>query len=277
MTEPFHSRDTGATSPRPKKSLGQNFLQDRNTAEKIVDSLAIERGDSILEIGPGPGALTRLILRREPARFIALEKDEHWAGNIPLLAAELGFSGSVEAVSADALAFEWESLQAEQGWKIIGNLPYNVASPLMWEIASRAGACTSAVFMVQKEVARRVTAEPGNSEYGALSVWLQSFMDTRYIFTVGPKVFFPRPKVDSGVILLRRREFPPAAFSARALSKTLRIVFQQRRKQLQRILKGAGFDAATVLDSLKIPHVSRPEALTVQEFHVLSKALFPND
>lgn len=263
MTLDIHS------GPRAKKSLGQNFLQDKNIANRIVDELGIEPDDKVLEIGPGPGALTHLIHARKPAWFTILEKDHHWATehrkNPPVGEPELN------VVLTDALLFPWENLAEGQPWKIIGNLPYNVASPLMWDILSRAPGLIRAVFMIQKEVGDRITAAPDSKQYGGLSVWLQSFCKPKRAFIVPPTVFKPRPKVDSAV--LRFEPYPKDAldFDPAALSWLIKVCFQQRRKQMQTILKGyfgerleEAFAAADVLP------MSRPENLTPRQFQILA-------
>ena len=257
--------------PRAKKSLGQNFLRDRNIAAKIVAALDIQRHDRVLEIGPGSGALARYILPRSPAFFAALEKDAHWAKQLSTLAGKHG-QGHIHSILTDALTFAWERLRPAFAWKIIGNLPYNVASPLMWDIAHRADGCGYAVFMVQKEVALRVAAHPGTSAYGALSIWIQSFVEPCYLFTVGPHAFTPRPRVDSSVISFSRHG-QAFGFSPDHLAWTLRLCFQQRRKQMQGILRTAGYPAGKIMETIKISGRSRPEELTVQDFHALSQAL----
>ncbi len=259
------------TAPRAKKSLGQNFLKDRNIAAKIAAALEIQPQDRVIEIGPGPGALTRHILPFVPAFFAALEKDPYWAKQLRALDDGAG-RGRVYPIITDALTFAWERLRPYAAWKIIGNLPYNVASPLMWDIAHKASGCGRAVFMVQKEVALRVAAQPGTGAYGALSIWIQSFVAPRYLFTVGPQVFTPRPKVDSAVISFSRHA-QLSDFSPDFLARALRICFQQRRKQLQNILRGAGYPAEKIIERIKVSGSSRPEELTVQDFHALSHAL----
>jgi 16S rRNA (adenine1518-N6/adenine1519-N6)-dimethyltransferase len=203
--------------PAAKRSLGQHFLRDPNIARKIVGLLRITAEDSVLEIGPGPGALTRFIADRNPARLLVVEKDVYWAEAMARLLAEYGpvspsaaeeespraaevmFAGRPRVLQADAQTLPFERFTP--GWKIIGNLPYNIASPLLWELFSRMPAPAKAVFMLQKEVGLRLTAAPGSRAYGALSVWLQSFTRPRAAFVVPPHVFHPRPKVDSMVLV----------------------------------------------------------------------------
>jgi len=253
-------------SPHPaKRSLGQNFLEDPNTARKIVAALRPEPGDRILEIGPGRGALTRWLAEAAPAVLAAVEKDAH-------LARELRRAfPTVHAVNADALEFAWEGL-GPRPWKLVGNLPYNVASPIMWEAAHRVPVLQRAVFMVQKEVGRRLAAAPGTSEYGALSVWIQSFVTVRFSFIVKPTVFRPRPKVDSAVVV-----FEPAqveGFDSNALSLLLKLCFQRRRKQLRVILREHwNEDLERWFTEQGVSPTARPDELSPRRFHTLAAAL----
>jgi 16S rRNA (adenine1518-N6/adenine1519-N6)-dimethyltransferase len=176
------------------------------------------------------------------------------------------------------MATRWESLWPQGGWKIVGNLPYNVASPLIWEIASRARGMERAVFMVQKEVAARLAAAPGSRTYGALSVWVQSFAAVRVLFKVGPGAFQPPPRVDSAVLCLTPLSAGPLrkepSFPPRALSGLLRLLFQQRRKQLGTILRGVrapGLEAW--LEAEGVSPTARPEELSPGRLQSLSKVV----
>ena len=250
--------------PRAKRSLGQNFLQDANIARKIVKTLVIEPGDSVLEIGPGPGALTGIIRGYAPGRLVLVEKDPHWADERMRQG-----GGALSVVLTDALLMSWERFS--EPWKFIGNLPYNVASPLMWEIFSRATGLGRAVFMIQKEVGQRITARPGTPAYGALSVWVQSFMRPKLEFIVPPQVFHPRPKVDSAVLSFSSLGSERGSFVPPALAATLKTCFQMRRKQLGTIFRAAGKNPED-LWKLEIDPKLRPDALTVETYHKLAAA-----
>lgn len=257
--------------PRAKRSLGQNFLQDANIARKIVNCLAIEPEDFVLEIGPGPGALTRFISGCHPARLVLVEKDGHWAAERMAVG-----NGQIQVILSDALTMPWERFGSP--WKFIGNLPYNVASPLMWDIFSRSRGLSRAVFMVQKEVALRVIAGPGSSAYGALSIWLQTFVKPRLEFIVPPQVFRPRPKVDSAVLSFSPLEGgagwgPENNRERDRLSRTLKACFQMRRKQLGTIAKSIGC-ACEILDKADIASTRRPEELTPEQFRLLAELGF---
>lgn len=263
-------------APHAKKSLGQHFLKYPETAERIVRLLHPVAGDRVLEIGPGPGALTSF-LRAAPLELLHLvEKDDHYATQHATLPLQAEGARSVEVHHGDALAFSWTSLEGP--WKIIGNLPYNVASPLMWDIVQQVPAMTRAVFMVQKEVGERINAQPGGRDYGALSVWIQSHVRVEWGFVVGPGAFSPPPRVDSAVLAFT--PLPPTArlFSAEALSKTLKVCFQQRRKQLQSLLRQQGFaHSVSLLEELGIDPTARPETLPPPLFQQLAQALFPRE
>lgn len=254
-----------------KRSLGQNFLQDENIARKIVASLDLSPGDTVLEIGPGRGALTRWLddwARTAPSgRVLALEKDEDLARGI-----KNGFP-EVEVIVGDALRYPWESLSGTEHLKYVGNLPYNIASPLVWEIVSRSPRYARAVFMVQHEVGLRLSAASGEGEYGALSVWVQSFAQVRYLFRVPPQVFRPRPKVDSAVMLFEPLAQGQLPAKPELLARLLHICFQKRRKQLRSILRPWwSADVERLLESHDRLPTARPEELTPKEFQGLAQA-----
>ena len=255
-------------TPKAKKSLGQHFLRRQSTAERIVQLLEIGPQDRVLEIGPGPGALSGLLRAAKPACLLLLEKDGYWA-------AARQKAGDGQVVLMDALHFAWSRITPEQPWKIIGNLPYNVASPLLWDIASQATGLQRAVCMVQKEVALRIVASPDTKNYGALSVWLQSFLQPRLAFTVGAEAFTPAPKVDSAVVAFT--PLPPAERARRPepLAALLKICFQNRRKQLRSIFRMHKREAALpVLQTLGIDPRARPEHLAPKLFQELSARLY---
>lgn len=260
----LRGREGGGGFAPAKRSLGQNFLKDANIARKIVAALDVRPGDSVLEIGPGRGALTRHILDRQPGRFVVLEKDT------ALAAALASGHPSIALVEGDALKFPWPTLESKDSWKIAGNLPYNIASPLIWDIVS-AARFSCAVFMVQLEVGQRLKAASGGKDYGALSVWVQSHARVELLFKVPPQVFHPQPKVTSAVMRIKLHERPLPAEAAQALSATLRMCFQQRRKQLGTILKSKGIvDFEEVLLPLGIHPTQRPETLEPERFQALA-------
>lgn len=244
--------------PKAKKSLGQHFLRDKNISEKIVRLLRIAEGDRVIEIGPGPGALTGILEASLLNELVLIEKDTHWAAERQ----RLGHS-KTQAVLMDALSMPWEKITPENPWKIISNLPYNVASPLMWDIFSRATGLVRAVFMIQKEVGLRLTAQPGNKEYGALSVWTQCFVRPEWGFVVGPKAFAPPPKVDSAVVSFSPLPLDQRPPDPQGLAALVKMCFQNRRKQLGTIFRQHGaLHFLNALETLKIDPQKRPETLT---------------
>ena len=263
----------GQLSSRPKRSLGQNFLTDPNTARKIVDSLGIQHDDVVLEIGPGRGALTGFLLGSDASRVIAVEKDRDLAPALPLQ-----FPGLC-VVNADAMDFSWERLgrlKAQgRGVRVVGNLPYNVASPILWELAWRCPGMDRAVFMVQLEVADRIVALPRTKAYGALSAWLQSFVEVKKLFKVGPSVFLPRPKVDSAVVAFTPKPPEDRAQDPLKLSRLLKMLFTMRRKQLKRILgERLTLRCDAYLQGNGLDCLCRPEELSPRQLSEMSELLF---
>jgi 16S rRNA (adenine1518-N6/adenine1519-N6)-dimethyltransferase len=262
---PQEARDGGEAYARPKRSLGQNFLSDPNTSAKIVAALGITPGDTVLEIGPGRGALTPFILDARPAAYLALEKDRDLA--VRLAREHPGASVAM----ADALRMDWSRLDRLPGVRVIGNLPYNIASPLLWDLCAGSVTYARGVFMVQHEVARRLAATPGSREYGALSAWVGAFARVAYCFKVPPTVFRPRPKVDSAVVALTPRPAAERPAEPAALSRLLKHLFSLRRKQLGGILKPYG-DVVTEarLAQAGIEPRARPENLSPEQLSQLA-------
>jgi 16S rRNA (adenine1518-N6/adenine1519-N6)-dimethyltransferase len=258
----------GDFSGRPKRSLGQNFLNDPNVARKIVEALHIEPGDTVVEIGPGRGALTGFLMESKAAKVLAVEKDSS-------LAPELARNWpGLQVVNADALAFAWERLDRIAPVRVVGNLPYNVASPIMWDLAWRCAGFSRAVFMVQLEVAERIVGKPRTKDYGGLSVWLQSHVVAEKLFKVGPSVFIPKPKVDSAVVAFTPRPMTDRPAQPERFVKLIKRLFGMRRKQLGRIL-GADLNerARKFLESEHLSHLSRPEELSPVQMHKLLEYL----
>lgn len=264
----MRKNDGGDASFAPaKRSLGQNFLADENIARKIVAALDLKPGDKVLEIGPGRGALTRHVAAAEPSRFVALEMDDDLADHLCETYPRL------EVVRGDALKFDWTSLAPGESWKIVGNLPYNVASPLIWDIVSKSG-MERAVFMVQLEVGQRLAAPSGGKQYGALSAFVQNHAEVNLLFKVPPQVFRPQPKVTSAVLRFFLRPDRPGAQEGAWLAAALRLCFQKRRKQLGTILKSLeDINTADVLRACDIDPVQRPETLGPERFLALAKRL----
>jgi 16S rRNA (adenine1518-N6/adenine1519-N6)-dimethyltransferase len=250
----------------PKRSLGQNFLSDPNICRRIVASLELKPGEPVLEIGPGRGALTR-VLAEHGGPVMALEKDSEL---VRWIREEFPVVG---VVHADGLDFCWEGTGRLPGLSLIGNLPYNVASPMIWEMVSRCRSFRSMIFMVQKEVALRLTAPAGSRTYGALSAWVGNFVRGEYVFTVPPHVFRPQPKVDSAIVRFLPRP-DPAWSDAASLSWTVKILFQQRRKQLGTILKAHWSQAVEAwCAEMGVDRRVRPEELGPDQLRSLARVL----
>jgi 16S rRNA (adenine1518-N6/adenine1519-N6)-dimethyltransferase len=250
---------------RPKRSLGQNFLCDAGVVRCIADAIAATHGDTVVEIGPGRGALTRELTARG-ARIVAVEKDRELAWRLRVDLPEVGM------VYADALRLAWEGVSRLPGVRIVGNLPYNIASPLMWELVARVQGWERMVFLVQKEVGARLVASPRTSSYGALGVWVQSWCRPELVRIVPPHVFRPRPKVDSAVVRFWPRHGRPQA--AVSLSRLLHVTFQKRRKQLGTILRpwwGHRLDAWCAAH--EVGRTVRPEELSPEQFGSLAEVM----
>lgn len=257
------------TRPRAKRRLGQHFLSDRRILGRIADALGAGPGDTVLEIGPGPGGLTEALTQRA-GRLVAIEKD---AELVPALRAR--FPGAT-IVAADALDVDWAAL-AGSPYLVAGNIPYNITSPLL-DKALEPPRPERIVFLVQKEVADRVTAGAGEADYGALSVGVQSVAQAERLFVVPAGAFHPRPKVDSAVLRLSPLAAPLVSPTRQASFRRLVVgLFGFRRKQMARGLRElTGWEPARVgaaLAQAEIAAVARPEVLAPEVFAALLEAL----
>ncbi len=263
--------------PPSRKRLGQHFLSDPNILRRIVDALDPMPTDVVLEIGPGKGSLTEHLLPRV-RRVIAIEKDRRLAAALGALGA--GRGDNLVVVAGDALRLDWHHLVAEsQGpplharrlsFKVIGNIPYNITSPLI-EKALTPPLPERIVFLVQAEVADRVAAERGSKAYGALSVGVQAVCRVEKLFTVKPGAFHPPPKVDSAVLRLRPLAAPLVApEDATRFRAFVSACFSRRRKQLRNVVMAVtGRSAEAVLEGLAalgLDPATRPETLPPASF-----------
>ncbi len=240
---------------QPRKGLGQHFLTDGNIADKIVAVLKVKSDAPVLEIGPGTGALTgRLISRFRD--FCAIEVDERAIEQLRSI------HPNIVLFHEDILRFDWNKLYEKKGrLSVIGNLPYYITSPILFAVLDRSRFFNKAVFMIQKEVAERLTAIPRTKAYGILSVQTQALAKVTYEFTVSRNVFFPKPKVESGVISLDFLH-PDLPCRFENFKKVVRTAFNQRRKQLKNGL-GAIIGAGVDID---FDLTRRPEELSPMEF-----------
>ena len=255
---------------RPDKSLGQHFLVDGNIVRLIID----EGGGSLaLDIGAGPGVLT-LPLSHRYSQVVAVEIDERLA---PILAEVLDDRPNVEVIFADATAIEWEDVLGGEPVSVYGNLPYGVASPIMTHLFTSAVNWVRARFMLQREVAERLTAEPGTKAYGPLTLAVKYHADVTLFRRVSPGCFYPPPDVDSAIVDLTPRSQPPVSFSC--FMQAVHAAFALRRKTLRNSLAGSRElplerdDVQDVLEAAELDAGLRGEALEFEDFVRLALAI----
>jgi 16S rRNA (adenine1518-N6/adenine1519-N6)-dimethyltransferase len=253
-----------------RKSLGQNFLLDLNLTRKIARAAMPWSAATVIEIGPGPGGLTRALLLEGAPRVVAVERDERCLAALADLVAAA--AGRLTLHSGDALETDLAAL-APPPWQIVANLPYNIATPLILGWLTRAEQITRITVLVQKEVAQRLAAPPGSDDYGRLSVAAQWRCQVRMLFDIGPKAFVPPPKVTSTVVELQPRPAPLAEADPRKLERVTAAAFGQRRKMLRASLKGLWPDADTKLAAIGIDPTRRAETLMIEEFCALARLL----
>ena len=245
-----------------RKRWGQNFLADRNLLDKIVRTIDPKKSDSILEIGPGEGALTELIypIVKE---MVAIEID-------PMLIEHLKNRESLKGlniVHGDVLLQDIENLPVKNLVRVIGNIPYNITSPIIFWLIEQLHFWDDAFIMMQKEVAERLSAVAGTKAYGRFTVVTGAYLNMEYCFTIPPDVFIPKPKVDSAIIRFTKKENPLISDEKyMRFNKLVSAAFSQRRKMLRNTLKG--WDIHPDLQE-QINFSRRPETLTIEEFVTL--------
>ena len=242
-----------------RKSLGQHFLLDLNLTRKIARLAGPLEGETVVEVGPGPGGLTRALLEAG-ARVVAVEKDVRFAPMLAAIAERAG--GRLEVIQADALELADDALPP--GAPIIANLPYNVASPLLVKWLTAPQPPSAMTLMFQKEVARRIVAPPGSRTYGRLSVLAQALCEARIVLELPARAFTPPPKVDSAVVRLDPRPSRPDAALIAALQPVTQAAFGQRRKMLRSSLASLGGEA--LCQAVGIDGSVRAETLPVATF-----------
>ncbi len=252
-----------------RKSLGQHFLFDLNLTRRIARAGGELSQGTTIEIGPGPGGLTRGLLMEGAARVIAVERD---ARALPALA-EIAdaYPGKLEVLEADALDIDAAAL-GEAPRRIVANLPYNAGTPMLLAWLAKPEAFERLVLMFQREVVERICAPPGGKDYGRLAVAAQWRWKPRKLFDVAPTAFVPPPAVVSAVVELVPRDAPLAPAEPAALERVVAAAFGQRRKMLRQSLKNAG-DAAALCEAAGIDPTRRAETLSVEEFCALARAL----
>ena len=252
---------------RAKKRFGQHFLHDRSVINRMISALALQPDDQVIEIGPGTGALTFPLLEKlSHLQLVEIDRDViHWWQQ-----QNQQVQDKLHVHTLDALKLNVPKLRnTNEQLRVVGNLPYNISTPLIFHLISHAEHIRDMLFMLQKEVVDRITASPGTKDYGRLSVMVQYFCSAEYLLKVGPGAFNPPPKVDSAVVYLKpRTEFALAAHDTEVLSATVAKAFSQRRKTLRNTLKG--LLTAEQIESLDINPSQRAETLSVTDFVRLS-------
>ena len=266
---------------RARKSLGQNFLVDPGISKRIVDSCKLTEEDIVLEIGPGQGALTALMLE-SGARVIAVELDDRCAD---LLTEKFQTDkypnfrlvrGDILRLNIESLLTEWNS-SPQKRVRVVANLPYNISTPVLQHLLELHVLITDMTLMLQKEVVERIVSAPDSKEYGSLSVFVQYFAAVKKLFDVPPQAFRPIPKVISTVVRLAVREHPIVELSdQRLFFRVVKMAFAQRRKTLTNNLKsltGDAVSATQVLNEVGIAPQRRAETLSIPEFALIANYL----
>ncbi len=253
-----------------KKRFGQHFLLDLNLTRRIARSAAPLGEGTVIEVGPGPGGLTRALLLEGASRVVAIEVDARAFG--PLLELQGAAEGRLELVEADALRVEPRDLGPEPR-RIVANLPYNVSTALLVQWLHAASDIADMVLMFQREVVDRLVAVPRTKDYGRLSVLAQHVCDVRRLFDVAPTAFVPPPKVTSAVARLTPRPAGDRLADLRPLERVTAAAFGQRRKMLRGSLAGLFTDPVTILEGLGLKPTARAEELSVDDFVRLAAAL----
>lgn len=245
-------------SVKAKKHLGQHFLTDESVAKRIANTLSAEGYSKVMEIGPGMGVLTKYLLEKDFETYV-IEIDSE---SVEYLKAHyLNLRDRI--IEQDFLKYNLNEIFHGDSFAVIGNFPYNISSQIVFKTLEMRHQIPEFAGMFQKEVAQRICSEKGSKVYGILSVLTQAFYHADYLFTVPPSVFNPPPKVDSGVLLLRRKENFTLPCNEKLFFRVVKTAFNQRRKTLRNSLK-----TLNLSDNLKASSIfgMRPEQLTVQEF-----------
>jgi 16S rRNA (adenine1518-N6/adenine1519-N6)-dimethyltransferase len=254
-----------------KKSLGQNFLLDLNLTRRIARAAGAQEGGVFYEVGPGPGGLTRALLAEGADKVIAVERDLRCLPALSEVAQ--AWPGKLEVLATDALTLD-ESAIWPQGVRVAANLPYNIGTALLikWlTVRDWPPAWASLTLMFQKEVAQRITAQPGSGQYGRLSVLAQWRCRAKILFDVNRSAFVPPPAVTSAIVRLEPRQEPLAPAKLAELEKITAHAFGQRRKMLRQSLKPIGGEA--LLEKTGIDPTARPQDLKIEAFAALARAL----
>lgn len=256
---------------KPKKFLGQNFLVDDNIAKKIVASLEIERNNTIIEIGPGRGVLTKYI-QELTDNFYAVELDRSIFEDL-----KLKYGESINLIHKDFLKIDFDSdIRSDDRsvkFKVIGNIPYNITTEILFRLFESADRIDSAVLMMQKEVAKRLTAVPDTKDYGILAIQTQLHTVPKILFNVPPTAFFPKPNVFSSIVKLDFKRDLSGIKDRRLFKELVRESFGQRRKTMRNSLKKFFERNELEAENVNFDLSRRPENVTIKEFEMLSNDL----
>jgi len=252
---------------KPKKYLGQHFLNDENIAKKVVDSLSLSNYLNVLEIGPGTGVLTKYLIKKD----INLKLVEIDNESVEFLKTHLSIDPLI-ILQHDFLKLDLSNIFTEN-FAIIGNFPYNISTQIIFKVLEYKNSVPELIGMFQKEVAERICEKKGSKKYGILSVLTQTYYDTKYLFSVPASVFTPPPKVISAVIRLVRKEQIDINYNEKLFFKVVKLSFQQRRKTLRNSLKS--FNLSDILREDAIFDL-RPEQLSVRDFIYITDLIDKN-
>ena len=253
-----------------RKSLGQNFILDLNLTRRIARAAGPLDSGTTIEIGPGPGGLTRALLDEGAARVVAIERDTRCLAALTELQAH--YAGRLELIEGDALALDPAALTPAPR-RIVANLPYNIATALLLRWLDRITDYESLTLMFQREVAERLTAAPRSAAYGRLSVLVQWLCEAWILFDIPPRAFTPPPKVTSSVVRLVPRAAPLALADKATLERVTGAAFGQRRKMLRSSLKSLGVAVEPLLSEAGLAGTARAEELSAAEFCALARAI----
>ena len=257
----------------PSRALGQNFVVDPNTVRRIARLADVGPDTPVVEVGAGLGSLT-LALAETGAPVVAVEIDRHLRPVLESVLADAGVGEQVRVVAGDAMALDWDDVLAGRDrWVLVANLPYNVATPLVLDLLRDVPAIERMLVMVQLEAGQRLAAEPGTPAYGIPSVKVALRARARIVGRVGPDVFVPRPRVDSALVEVVRRDEPATDADPDRLEALVEQAFNQRRKMLRRSL--AGVASPEAFAAADIDPTARPEQLAVEDWGRLVAALDP--
>lgn len=252
----------------PKKSLSQNFLHDPSILGRIVDTADVTGDDTVLEVGPGPGALTRILIERA-GRVIAVEFDRDLARR---LASELAGTDNLSLYEGDFMKFPLDNIEGR--FKVVANIPYHITTPIIFRLLEERQRLISMTLTVQKELADRAAAPPGSKTYGVLSVMLQYHGHVRRAFVIPAGAFRPAPKVDSACLHVEVTPEPTVEVPDHgAFREMVKAAFSQRRKTILNTLKKPYPGAAAALSEAGIDPGLRPETLSIEEFAAIARAM----